>query len=146
MGRQHVRDGVLSITQQKTGTTVHVPVLTRLREAIDATPRDNLTFLTTAQGKPFTPAGFTNWFRDMTEEAGLPKGLSSHGVRKATARRLAEHGRSVNQIMAVLGHAALAEAARYTAAADRKRLSTEGMMALEEKETGTTSVKPAPKV
>jgi integrase len=146
MGRQHVRDGVLSITQQKTGTTVHVPVLKPLREAIDATPRDNLTFLTTAQGKPFSPAGFTNWFRDVTTEAGLPKGLSPHGLRKATARRLAEHGRSANEIMAVLGHAALAEAARYTAAADRKRLAAEGMRALEEDETRTTIVKPAPKV
>jgi integrase len=48
MGRQHVRDGVLTITQQKTGTTVHVPVLKPLREAIDAIPRDHLTFLTTA--------------------------------------------------------------------------------------------------
>lgn len=140
MGRQHVRDGLLTITQQKTGTTVHVPVLRPLQSVLDALPRDNLTFLTTAHGKPFTPAGFTNWFRDMTQQAGLPKGLSPHGLRKATARRLAEHGRSANEIMAVLGHAALAEASRYTAAADRKRLAGEAMRSLDSDETRTKIV------
>lgn len=151
MGRQHVRDGVLSITQQKTGTPIDVPVLGPLQAAIEATPRDNLNFLTTSQGKPFTPAGFTNWFRDcvvaVVDGEGnrlLSDGLSPHGLRKACARRLAEAGRSANEIMAVLGHAALSEAARYTAAADRKRLAAGGMEALIQKETGTKSVKPHP--
>lgn len=140
MGRQHVRDGVLTITQQKTGTNVHVPLLRPLRKALDAVPLGRLTFIVTAQGKPFTPAGFTNWFRDMVKEAGLPKGLSPHGLRKATARRLAEHGASASQIQAVLGHAGLAEAALYTRAADRKRLAEEGMAAWEKDENRTKSV------
>lgn len=140
MGRQHVRDGVLTITQQKTGTTVHVPVLRPLREALDTVPPGQLTYIVTAQGKPFTPAGFTNWFRDMVIEAGLPKGLSPHGLRKATARRLAEHGASANQIQAVLGHAGLAEAALYTRAADRKRLAEEAMRGLETDESRTKIV------
>jgi len=44
------------------------------------------------------------------------------------------------------GHAALAEAARYTAAADRKRLASEGMMSLEKDEERTNIVKPSSKI
>lgn len=75
MGRQHVRNTVLSIVQQKTGQDVHIPLHGGLQAILDALPLDNLTFLVTMQGKPFSPAGFTNWFREMTREAGLPDGL-----------------------------------------------------------------------
>ena len=84
-------------------------------------------FLMTGQGKPFTAAGFTNWFRDAVSAAGLPVGLSAHGLRKAACRRLAEAGCSAPQIMAVSGHKTLAEAQRYIEAANRKTLAEEGM-------------------
>ena len=64
MGRQHIRNGVLTIQQQKTGEEVSIPVQPQLQAAIAALPRDQLTFLLTGQGKPFTPAGFTNWFHE----------------------------------------------------------------------------------
>src|SRR5882724_8578763 len=60
MGRQHVRDGILSIRQQKTGMLVEIPVLRELQNALDAMPADHLTFLTTEYGQPFTAAGFGN--------------------------------------------------------------------------------------
>jgi integrase len=78
MGRQHVRDGVMTIQQQKTGMIVDVPLHRDLRTVLDATANDNLTFLVTALGKPFSPAGFTNWFRERCDEAGLPRGCSPH--------------------------------------------------------------------
>ncbi|TMV60316.1 hypothetical protein FGG78_35555 [Thioclava sp. BHET1] len=104
MGHQHVRGNILSITQQKTKQAVHIPLHRNLRETIDALPLDNLSFLVTAHGRPFTPAGFTNWFREMVKEANLPDGLSAHGLRKATCRRLAEVGCTPHQIMAISGH------------------------------------------
>ncbi|WP_157971220.1 tyrosine-type recombinase/integrase [Pseudogemmobacter bohemicus] len=134
MGRQHVRKGILSITQQKTGQDVHIPLHADLRAVLDALPLDNLSFLMTAQGHPFTPPGFTNWFRAMVREAGLPDGLSPHGLRKATCRRLAEAGCSEHQIMAISGHRSTAEVNRYTRAASRKELAAQGMLALERKE------------
>lgn len=144
MGRQHVRNGVLSITQQKTGQDVHIPLHGNLRLILDALPLDNLGFLVTAQGRPFTQAGFTNWFRDMVadvtvEENGvekrvLPDGLSPHGLRKATCRRLAEAGCTPHQIMAISGHRSLAEVTRYTVAAGRKDLAAQAMLALDRKE------------
>jgi integrase len=62
----------------------------------------------------------------------LPKGISAHGLRKATARRLAELGCSAHQIAAITGHATLAEVQRYTNAAHRKRLAQEAMKKLVE--------------
>jgi integrase len=123
VGKQHLRNGIVTIRQSKTGGLVTIPVLTELRAAIDAMEAtDALTFLSTPRGTPLTPESFTNWFRDMCREAGLERG-SAHGLRKFAARRLAEAGCSVHEIAAITGHTTLGEVARYTAAADRKRLA-----------------------
>jgi integrase len=123
MGRQHVRDDKICVKQRKTGKALMIPMSSQLRAAIDAIPADHLTFLTTAAGKPFTAAGFTNWFRDMCNAAGLPKGLSAHGLRKAMCRRLAEAGCSANEIAAISGHKTLREVQRYTEAVDQERMA-----------------------
>lgn len=148
MGRQHVRDGLLTIIQQKTGQEVSIPVHPVLAAAIEAVPRDNLTYLTTAQGKPFTPPGFTNWFRDMVQEVkGLPSGgLSPHGLRKAICRRLAEAGCSPHEIMAISGHKSLKEVTRYTAKASRVRMAHAAMAAIGGSKEEQTTVKPAAEV
>jgi len=125
MGRQHVRDGRIHVVTVKSQgmTKLWLPIHPSLREAIDAYPNDNMTFLVTREGQPFSPAGFGNWFADATRGAGLPKGCSAHGLRKAAGRRLAEAGCTQHEIMAVLGHKTLKEVVRYTAAADQRRLA-----------------------
>ena len=98
MGRQHVRNGKLALRRQKTGVAFEVPVMDALQAAIDAMPAgDNLTFLATAQGKPFSAAGFGNWFREVCNEAGLPMRCTSHGLRKAAATYLADRGVTTTQ-------------------------------------------------
>jgi integrase len=104
MGRQHIRDGVLHIRQQKTGIELAIPVHAILAANIADTPSDHLTLLTTQTGKPFSAAGFGNWFRDRCNEAGLAD-CSAHGLRKAAARRLAEAGCTMHEIAAITGHA-----------------------------------------
>jgi integrase len=101
-----------------------LPILPPLQEVLDAHPAGHLTFLTTKAGEPFSASGFTSWFRAMRRDAGLPAGLSAHGLRKARSRQLAEVGCSANQIAAITGHATLREVERYTKAADQKRLAT----------------------
>jgi len=81
-----------------------------------------LTFLVTEYGKPFSPAGFGNWFREQCDGAGLSK-LSAHGLRKAGATRLAEAGATDHEIMAWGGWTSVKEVQRYTKAANRKRLA-----------------------
>jgi integrase len=99
MGHQHINDGAICVRQQKTGREVWVPVHEALAPII-AEASTNLTFLLTDQGKPYTAAGFGNWFRDQCRAAGL-SGCSAHGLRKAAARRLAEAGCSTHEIAAI---------------------------------------------
>jgi integrase len=127
MGWQHVRGDELTVVQQKTGTKLTLPLRPELKMVLDATPRQHLTFLTTRTGSAFTPAGFTNWFRHCCDAAGLPRGLSAHGLRKAGCRRLAEAGCSAHEIAAWSGHLSLREVERYTKAADQARLARNAM-------------------
>ena len=121
MGRQHVRNGVLSLERQKTKVAFDVTVTPMLQAAIDAMPPSHhLMFLVTAHGKPFTAAGFGNWFRDACNAAGLPKRCTSHGLRRAAATRAADRGATTTQLMAWFGWKTASEADRYTRSADRK--------------------------
>jgi integrase len=130
MGRQHIRDGAVHVTQQKTAAVLAIPVHPDLARIIEATPSDHLTFLTAKKGAPFSPAGFGNLFRDWCREAGLPEACSAHGLRKAACRRLAEAGCSASQIMSVSGHRSLPEVQRYCVAADQARMARSAMASI----------------
>jgi integrase len=125
-------------TETTTGLELFIPVHPTLRAIIDQTPSGHLTFLVTEFGKPWTVAGFGNWFRDRCDEAGLPH-CSFHGLRKAAASRLAGLGCTPHEIAAITGHASLKEIERYTRTADRKRLA---LSAMEKAKAGTSGVKP----
>ncbi|MGH6866299.1 MAG: site-specific integrase [Methyloceanibacter sp.] len=143
MGKQHVRNNVLTIRQQKTGVEVAIPVHPKLKESIAAAASsEHLTFLVTEYGQPFSPAGFTNWFRNRCVEAGLPKGLSRHGLRKAMCRTLAEAGCTPHEIMAISGHKSLAEVQRYCEAANRARLAGHAMRTITRAKKRTGNGKP----
>ncbi|MDQ1079726.1 tyrosine-type recombinase/integrase [Pseudoroseomonas cervicalis] len=131
MGRQHLRGGSIFVRQQKTGAELLIPLHPELRRVLEATQGEHLTFLTTQAGASFaSPTGFYNWFVEVTQAAGLPKGLSPHGLRKAAARRLAEAGCSAHQIAAITGHKTLSEVERYTRAVDQERLATAAILKL----------------
>jgi integrase len=123
MGRQHFRNGMIAVRQQKTGAMLQIPIHPKLREALGATSDKHLTFLVTEFGKPFSFAGFGNWFRERCNEAALPARCSAHGLRKAACRRLAEAGCTAHQIRAISGHVSLREVERYTKAADQAELA-----------------------
>jgi len=122
MGRQHTKDGWITITQQKTSKAISIPVLDELQRVIDASPVGDLTYLVTAYDRPFTANGFGNWFRKKCDEAGLPQ-CAAHGLRKAAAARLADIGCSIHEIMSITGHESVAEVQRYTRTAQQKRLA-----------------------
>jgi integrase len=136
LGPRHVHGDILTLDQKKTegGEEAHLEIRLhpKLAAVIAATPTVGVkTFLVTHFGKPYTAPGFGNWFRTLCDAAGCP-GVSAHGLRKATARRLAEMGCSANQIASITGHATLKEVERYTKAADRKRMAREAMAKLVE--------------
>src|SRR5262245_32702720 len=69
MGRQHLSDNAICIRQVKTGREVWIPVHAALAPIL-AGASANMTFLLTDQGKPYTAAGFGNWFREQCQAGG----------------------------------------------------------------------------
>jgi integrase len=130
MGPQHVRDGALDVRQDKTGALVSIPIHPELQKALDATSVGHLAFLVTKAGSPFKLGAFSNWFRRACATAGL-RNCPAHGLRKAAARRLAEAGCTPHEISAITGHRSLGEVARYTRAAEQKRLAGSAMTKLQ---------------
>jgi integrase/recombinase XerD len=126
LGLQHVRNGRVRFRQAKNEhrnpIDIDIPLHPELDASMAATPSGHLTFLTTEFGRPFTPAGFGNWFRDQCDQANLHH-CSAHGLRKATAAALAEAGATAHEIAAVTGHMSLEEIERYTRAARKRKLA-----------------------
>jgi integrase len=127
MGPQHIRNGVLTVRQQKTGITLAIPVHSDLRAVLDATRGEHLTYLITRTGRPFIGTNFSEQFRVWCAAAGLSERCTAHGLRKAACRRLAEAGCSASEIAAISGHATLKEVARYTRAVDQARMARNAM-------------------
>jgi integrase len=127
LGWRHVINGAIAIKQSKTGEAVTVKIIQELRAALDLCPKDRLTFISQADGRPLGAASLGAEFREWLRKAGMPDQLSLHGLRKASGRRLAEAGCSVHEIAAVTGHRTLTEIARYTREAERTRLAESGM-------------------
>jgi integrase len=127
LGPPMAQDGWLRWTVAKTKRPIEIPILPQLQAVVDATPLTGLgTWLVTQYGKPFTVAGFGNWFRDRCNEAGLLH-CSAHGLRKAGATIAAENGATDRQLMAIFGWETAKQVTRYTRKADRKRLAQEAM-------------------
>jgi integrase len=117
----HQVDTDATYTRRKTGVSVEMSVAAELRKASEATPRNHLTVVNTAYGKPYTLDGFSRFMRDAITAAGLPLDCQPHGLRKTLGRLMADAGCTAHEIMAALGHNTLSEAERYTREADRRR-------------------------
>lgn len=126
MARPDVRNKI-RVVQQKTKQPLVISVHPALQRAIEAVPNNHVAILTTAFGKPFTVKGFGQFVSSAIQEAGLPPECKAHGLRKAAARRLAEIGCSVHEIMSVTGHKTLSEVERYTRAAGQERLNEQAL-------------------
>jgi integrase len=122
MGRQHIKSGKLSMRRQKTNVAFDIPVLPELVAELELHSKtERLAFLVTEHGKPFTAAGFGNWFADRCIEAGVPG--RAHGLRKASAVRHALNGATAPELMAWFGWKTIGEAQRYIEEANRIKLA-----------------------
>lgn len=126
-----IKGGWIAITQAKTDKAMKIPVAPQLLEAITAMPilPDEGPLLRTALGNPFTSAGFGNKMRDWCDDAGLPQ-CSSHGLRKATMRRLAELHMGNQSLKSVSGHSRDEEVRIYVEAANQQHLAAHAMKLL----------------
>jgi integrase len=134
MGRQHMKGGRISVSQEKTDVPIWIPVHPKLQAEIDQ--HTGLTFILTQYGKAFSAPGFSAWFTERAVMAGVHE-RTPHGLRKAAGRRMAEAGASAKEIAAVLGHTSLDEVETYTRDADQRRLADAAMEKLVRAEAGT---------
>ncbi|MBR9851257.1 MAG: tyrosine-type recombinase/integrase [Rhodobacteraceae bacterium] len=125
LGPLNIKDGRIQYRRQKTkktnGRLISIPVHPDLAAVLAKLPTDR-PYISTRRGTARTAAGLGNLMQRWTREADLPA-CSSHGLRKACARRLAEAGATTNQIASVTGHKTLALVQHYTAAAEREGLA-----------------------
>ena len=122
-GPAHLRGGEIVYRQGKGGKDLRLPAAPQLIEAIGAMQRVGLrTYLVTDYGEPFSAAGFGNKMREWCDQAGLPH-CTSHGLRKAGARRAAQLEAGNQGLKAVGGWSGDAEVATYTAGVDQAALA-----------------------
>lgn len=132
LGRGMVdRDGVLRFRQQKTGGLAFIPWTCPLpdcaagMEADRATMHEallacagHMTFLATKDGRTRSAKAIGGDVAKAARLAGVRK--TAHGLRKARATALADHGATTHQIAAWTGHESLSEVEDYTRTAARR--------------------------
>ena len=127
----HIRNGRIAVTQQKTKTPLTVPIHPDLLAAMDAWKGSRQGTILARAGRPagkaLTPESLGYLYSRWIDEAGLGSHRVTHGLRKACARRLAEVGCSTKEIQSITGHATLTEVDRYTKAASQTRLADAAM-------------------
>ncbi|MEJ0094570.1 MAG: tyrosine-type recombinase/integrase [Methylocella sp.] len=141
LGRQHVRDGLITMTTEKTGTIVEIPILPVLEKIIAVSKTGDGAFVATPSGDPMTKESFGNWFRDACNAAGVPG--AAHGLRKAGATHAANNGATEAELEAIFGWTGGRMASLYTKAANRKRLAR-GAMAKMAREESSDPMPPPP--
>ena len=121
LGRQHVRNGVVSIKAGKNGAEIVIPILPPLAESIEATKTGDLVFLVNTRGRPWKNISFGYWFADRCREAKVPG--RAHGLRKAGATIAANNGATPFELTAMYGWSSTKVAEIYTRKADKARLA-----------------------
>lgn len=142
LGKQHIRNGVITIDAEKTGTRVTIPVLPELEQTITAGPTGELAIISSKKGQPIRKEVLGNLFKEACRAAGIHK--SAHGIRKAAATRAANNGATVATLEAIFGWEGGQMASLYTRAADRRALAAEHMGKLSK--AGTAIPSPRGKV
>jgi len=125
IGRQHVRDGIITYRTEKNQTVIAIPLLPELTAVIDASPTGDLAFIAAASGQPMTKKSFGNWFADACRAAGVPG--RAHGLRKAGATRAVNNGATFAQLNAIFGWTGDKMASLYTRSMDRAKLARDAI-------------------
>jgi integrase len=102
MGRDNLAQGILAITQQKTGKKLRITVHQRLAEILEAdAPKGEMLFLVNEHGKPLTDSGLRQRIQKWASERG--HSVVPHGLRKNSVNALLEAGCSTAEVSAITG-------------------------------------------
>jgi integrase len=102
-----------------------IPLVPELQALIDDVPPDRFTFVHSEFNRPYqSAASFGNRVRKWRREAGLPEGLSAHGMRKAATHWWLRHHRDLISntfaLKTIFGWVTDKELNRYTRDFDRE--------------------------
>lgn len=126
LGRQHVKDGVISFVGEKGRDGRRVEVSRRiepeLAETLATGPTGDLAFICGERGEPLTKESFGNMFKAACVAAGI-KDKAAHGLRKRSAAIWAERGATEQELMAMFGWLTPSMAGLYTKSANRRRMA-----------------------
>jgi integrase len=142
LGKQHIRDGCISIDTEKTGMRVTIPIMPELVATLEAGPLGTLAIIASPSGNPLEKESLGNLFREACRTAGVNK--SAHGLRKAAATNAANRGATVSELEAIFGWAGGQMASLYTRSANRTALAMGAANKLSRSESETST--PAPHV
>jgi integrase len=119
VGKQHIKDGSITMRAEKTGIIIEIPLFAQLQHTLQAGPIGDLAWICNEYGRPFVKESFGNAFRRASRAAGI-KDKSAHGLRKTLATHGAESGLSEEELQAFFGWKSSRMSGIYTRSARRK--------------------------
>ena len=124
MGRHLEAKGNIEGKRVKTGVPYCAPITPELETELSHW-RDQIYYILTQQGRPFSERGFHMWFSDRIRQAGLPDECTPHGLRVAGCEELAETGSTATELMSLAGFETMAVAQGYVKRANKKMMARE---------------------
>lgn len=107
MGKNHIKDGLIRIKQDKTDKPLWLPIHKDLQEIVENIPKsESTTILTNTKGRPWKSGFGASWSKEMAKNIFGPlrdKGLVFHGFRKSAVICLLESGCTSAEVSAVTG-------------------------------------------
>lgn len=96
-----IKDGVIEVCQQKTGTELFIPLHEKLAAELVRTPKVAMTIISGPHGKPLGITRMRTVIQEWAEKQGA--NIVPHGLRKNAVNALLEAGCSVPQTAAISG-------------------------------------------
>lgn len=93
----------IALRQSKTGARIRIPIAAPLKAALDATPKEAITILTTTKKTSWTSDGFRTSRSKAVEKAKIV-GPTFHDLRRTAVTRFALSGCTNAEIASFTGH------------------------------------------
>lgn len=129
LGRSNLANGVISLTQQKTGLSLKIPVHSTLAKIIEEdVPKDQLMFLLAEKGTPVTESGLRQRIQKWASGRGYK--IVPHGLRRNAVNALLGAGCSTAEVSAITGQS-LQMIEHYAKERDRDDLGRSAILKFE---------------
>lgn len=134
LGRANMSHGVITLTQQKTGITLHITVHKRLAAIIESdVPKGQMMFLLAEKGTPVTESGLRQRIQKWAAARG--HSIVPHGLRKNAVNALLKAQCSTAEISAITGQS-LQMIEHYAKEREQEELGRSAILKFEAKNKG----------